>query len=486
MHLDVVTHGMCNARNHCHVCKTRHLDLSLTSAAQSCRVCRRTHDLKGRRSQHVGRTKSSRGASPQQAGSGEACPQAEALPATGARAALPPAEADEPSPFYRIVNGQVVVEDSSSGTTVSSSGRGGSWQVANAGSGDATPSPGTSAAASVQRGRAGDASVPLADLSAWGSLLHPHTTAHTASSDSDAGSSVAMPLDAHTAPVAHVAAQPRLAARARGPAQDVRAPLADVAEATSEEHSLCGSLAGSDAPASGSQAAPSARHAEPTQKSPQSSDTGSQGAQQAQTRDQTPWQAASNARGERADTLRWVAMRALESDAAALDTVGSSVQLGRGPSGELPPAQAHHGGHVGRAPGSATLALPGAHANAADSSAGTDLSSSNATRARGARGAEGRAPRRPCSGGAEVGAVPPEWRSKSSGGTEGGDADRARRSDAGLSHLHIEGAIGGAGAGTVYWGTWRGLEVAIKTVLVTVRPPLRPPAARACTSTLVI
>ena len=44
------------------------------------------------------------------------------------------------------------------------------------------------------------------------------------------------------------------------------------------------------------------------------------------------------------------------------------------------------------------------------------------------------------------------------------------RSDIEDQHLKIEGVIGGGGHGTVYNGTWRDLEVAIKTVVFEVRP----------------
>jgi hypothetical protein len=49
-------------------------------------------------------------------------------------------------------------------------------------------------------------------------------------------------------------------------------------------------------------------------------------------------------------------------------------------------------------------------------------------------------------------------------------ADRAWRAD--MAHLEVEGVLGGGGHGTVYLGTWRTLEVAIKTVVFEVRATL--------------
>lgn len=60
--------------------------------------------------------------------------------------------------------------------------------------------------------------------------------------------------------------------------------------------------------------------------------------------------------------------------------------------------------------------------------------------------------------------------------TSGSSSDAARRTleqtrhDVENEHLEIEGIIGDSDHGTVYWGTWRGLEVAIKTVAFQVQP----------------
>lgn len=61
--------------------------------------------------------------------------------------------------------------------------------------------------------------------------------------------------------------------------------------------------------------------------------------------------------------------------------------------------------------------------------------------------------------------------------TSGSSSELARRTleqtkhDVENEHLEIEGVIGDGGHGTVYWGTWRGLEVAIKTVAFQVQHP---------------
>lgn len=60
--------------------------------------------------------------------------------------------------------------------------------------------------------------------------------------------------------------------------------------------------------------------------------------------------------------------------------------------------------------------------------------------------------------------------------TSDSSSDAARRTleqtrhDVENEHLEIEGIIGDSDHGTVYWGTWRGLEVAIKTVAFQVQP----------------
>lgn len=60
--------------------------------------------------------------------------------------------------------------------------------------------------------------------------------------------------------------------------------------------------------------------------------------------------------------------------------------------------------------------------------------------------------------------------------SSGSSSDVARRileqtkHDVENEHLEIEGVIGDSRHGTVYWGTWRGLEVAIKTVTFQVGP----------------
>ena len=62
------------------------------------------------------------------------------------------------------------------------------------------------------------------------------------------------------------------------------------------------------------------------------------------------------------------------------------------------------------------------------------------------------------------------------GSTSGSSSELARRTleqtrhDVENEHLEIEGVIGDGGHGTVYWGTWRSLEVAIKTVAFQVHP----------------
>ena len=64
-------------------------------------------------------------------------------------------------------------------------------------------------------------------------------------------------------------------------------------------------------------------------------------------------------------------------------------------------------------------------------------------------------------------------RSTSSGeGDSGVRSASTRRGDIANAHLQVEGVIGGGGHSTVYWGTWRGLEVAIKTVVFEVRARL--------------